>query len=110
MLPPLPLTPEPHRQACCCPRHRQMKEDERPESWPIMTMMMMMMMKESRSMIVGVAPLPSSDHRRMQKDERARLVADLAAAAAGAVLAGRMIVVHATAECSGKKGQSRGQS
>ena len=108
MLPPLPLTPEPHRQACCCPRHRQMKEDERPESWPIMTMMMMMMMKESRSMIVGVAPLPSSDHRRMQKDERARLVADLAAAAAGAVLAGRMIVVHATAECSGKKGQSRG--
>ena len=98
MLPPLPLTPEPHRQACCCPRHRQMKEDERPESWPIMTMMMMMM-KESRSMIVGVAPLPSSDHRRMQKDERARLVADLAAAAAGAVLAGRMIVVHATAEC-----------
>ena len=110
MLPPLPLTPEPHRQACCCPRHRQMKEDERPESWPIMTMMMMMMMKESRSMIVGVAPLPSSDHRRMQKDERARLVADLAAAAAGAVLAGRMIVVHATAECRRRKGQRRGQS
>ena len=109
MLPPLPLTPEPHRQACCCPRHRQMKEDERPESWPIMTMMMMMM-KESRSMIVGVAPLPSSDHRRMQKDERARLVADLAAAAAGAVLAGRMIVVHATAECRRRKGQRRGQS
>ena len=110
MLPPLPLTPEPHRQACCCPRHRQMKEDERPESWPIMTRMMMMMMKESRSMIVGVAPLPSSDHRRMQKDERARLVADLAAAAAGAVLAGRMIVVHATAECRRRKGQRRGQS
>ena len=38
---PLPL-PLPHRQARCCPHHRRMQEEERPESWPIMTMMTIM--------------------------------------------------------------------
>ena len=44
---PLPL-PKPHQQARCCPRHRRMQEEEKPESWPIMTMMKVMK-KSSRS-------------------------------------------------------------
>ena len=31
-----------YRQAGCCPRHRRMQEEERPETWPIMTMMKIM--------------------------------------------------------------------
>jgi len=34
--------PKPYRQAGCCPRHRRMKEEERPESRPIMTMVKIM--------------------------------------------------------------------
>ena len=38
---PLP-PPKPPRQAGCCPRQRRMQEEERPESWPIVTMMKVM--------------------------------------------------------------------
>ena len=38
---PLP-PPKPHRQARCCPRHRRMQEEERPESWPIVMMVKIM--------------------------------------------------------------------
>ena len=39
---PQPL-PKPHRQAGWCPRQRRMQEEERPESWPIVTMVKIMM-------------------------------------------------------------------
>ena len=42
----LPL-PKPHQRVGCCPGQLRTHEEERPESWPIMTMMKVMKRKSS---------------------------------------------------------------
>ena len=43
----LPLPPPEQHQQPCYPRNRRMQEEERPESWPIMTMMKIMKKRSS---------------------------------------------------------------